>query len=98
MSLTDEDKQWIKDQFRQSQEAAVANLSELREELRLRLDRIDNKLERMDTRMAAQAIEIAGMSNAIAITEQAEARRMAIQSRQQAAIDELYRRLPPTGT
>lgn len=78
--------------------ATAANLSDLRGELLQQIYQIRRELEstvlhldRIDTRLAALALEVSGISKARDATERLDREMLATQSSQQRSIDELSR-------
>jgi chromosome segregation ATPase len=80
--------------------ATTANLSDLRSELLQQIQQIRRELEsntlhldRIDTRLAALALEVSGISKARDASERLDREMLSTQSAQQRAIDELTRSL-----
>ena len=81
-------------------EAFTANLSELRNEMNARFDKVDarfevleRRTERMEVDMQSLILQTGGMSKSLTDAERIDSRFAATQSAQQAAIDDLAARV-----
>ena len=97
----DQIRQIVRAEISERLGAAVVSIStdfsELRAEMGSRFDRADQRfraieghLERMDTRLATTAIELAGIHKALDSDDRTERQILATQEAQQKAIDHLY--------
>jgi chromosome segregation ATPase len=81
-------------------QAVIGNLSDLRQEINARFDRVDQRLdtierrtERMETNLGALLMQTAGMSKSLTDAERIDSAMAATQAAQQRAIDQLAQRV-----
>jgi len=91
--ITERLERTITERLERTVEALTANLSEVRQELGVRLDTLDRRTERTEINVNSILMQLAGMSRSLTVGEQLTTQFATTQGLQQRAIDQLAQRL-----